>query len=161
MVFKNQKQLERFLLEKSRLALLKAQDKVYVIIKQFLYQYYNDYDPVLYERTRQLLESLVQSRIVSDGKGYKAEIYFDFNSLNYVTGSQPSGEQVMNAAAYGGHGAEGLRVVSGDTGVSIWNDPIQKLNVEAINILKNMLISEGIPIRQRILILFNKYQKGG
>ena len=147
MVFKSQKELESFLMKKLRLAILKAQDEVYVIIKKFLYQYYGDYDPIMYERTYQLLQSLVQSRIVSDGKGYKAEIYFDVDSLNYVTGLSPSGEQVIDAAAYGGHGAEGLRVVSGKTDVSAWNDPIQKLNSDAINILKKMLIAEGIPIK--------------
>lgn len=147
MGFKNQNELERFLLKKSRLALLKSQDKVYTIIKQFVYKYYSDYDPVLYERTYQLLQSLVQSRIISDGKGYKAEIYFDVDGLRYVTGRQPSGGQVMDAAASGGHGASGLRVVPGDTGISIWNDPIQKLDAEAIDILKNMLISEGVPIK--------------
>lgn len=147
MVFKSQKELESFLMKKFRLAILKAQDEVYVIIKKFLYQYYTDYSPEQYDRTYQLLQSLVQSRIVSDGKGYTAEIYFDIDGLNYVTGSKPSGEQVMDAAAYGGHGAEGLRVVSGNTGVSAWNDPIQKLNAEAINILKKMLVSEGVPIK--------------
>ena len=75
MVFKNEKELERFILNKCRLALLKSQEKVYQIIKQFLYKFYNEYDPVVYERTYKFLQSLVQSRIVSDGKGYKAEIY--------------------------------------------------------------------------------------
>lgn len=147
MVFKNQNELERFLLQKSRLALLKSQEKVYTIIKQFVYKYYSDYDPVLYERTYQLLRSLVQSRIVSDAKGYKAEIYFNVDGLRYVTGEQPSGKQVLDAAASGGHGASGLYIVSGNTGVSVWNDPIQKLDAETIEILKNMLISEGVPIK--------------
>lgn len=147
-VFKNQKELESFLMKQSRQALLKAQDKVYGIIKQFVYKFYNDYDPELYERTYQLLESLVQSRIVSDGKGYKAEIYFDVNGLNYVTGRQPSGEQVMDAAAEGLHGADGLRVMSGKNGIDIWNTPIQRLNAEAINILVDMLKAEGIPVKK-------------
>lgn len=147
MVIKNQKQLETILLKKCRLALLKAQDEVCRIIKQFLYKYYADYDPIMYERTYQLLTSLVESRIVSNGKGYKAEVYFNVDGLNYVTGSQPSGEQVMSAAAKGGHGASGLRVMSGNTGVSVWDDPVKKLNAEAIDILKKMLISEGIPIK--------------
>ena len=147
MVFKNEAQLKSFLLKKCRLALLKAQDEVCRIIKQFLYQYYADYDPIMYERTYQLLTSLVESRIVSSGNGYKAEVYFNVDKLNYVTGRQPSGEQVMEVAAKGGHGASGLKVVSGNTGISIWNDPVAKLNAEAIDILKRMLISEGIPLR--------------
>lgn len=159
MVFKNEKELERFLLRKSRQALLKAQDKVYTIIKQFVYKFYNDYDPELYERTYQLLESLVQSRVVSNGKGYKVEIYFDLDKLRYSKqawqgGEPPSGEQVFEAAKQGLHGAIGdagdgwnYRYVMGDTGVNIWNDPIQELDAKAIEILKQMLISEGIPIK--------------
>ena len=155
MVFKNEKELERFLLKKSRLALLKAQDKVYEIIKKFLYEYYHDYDPSVYDRTYQLLRSLVESRIVTDGKGYKAEVYFNVDSLNYVTGGMPSGEQVMDAAIKGLHGAIGdipksdkqFKYMAGNTGVNIWGDPMQELNAKAINILKQMLISEGIPIK--------------
>lgn len=159
MVFKNEKQLEAFLLKKFRLALLKAQDKVYGIIKNFLYQYYADYSPELYDRTYQLLQSLVQSRVISDGKGYKAEIYFDLDSLRYSkyawqNGNSPSGEQVFDAAKQGLHGAIGdagggyrFRYVSGDTGVNIWNDPIRELDAKAINILVNMLRAEGIPIK--------------
>lgn len=147
MTFKNEKELERFILKKSRLALIKAQEEVFKIIKDFLRKFYMDYDPIMYERTYQLLQSLVQSRIISSGKGYKAEVYFNFDGLNYTTGRQPSGEQVMEVAAYGGHGAEGLRVVDGESGVSVWNDPLQVLDAKAVEILKNMLIAEGIPIK--------------
>ena len=155
MTFKNQKQLESFLLKKCRLALLKASDEVYRIIKNFLRQYYSDYDPTIYERTYQLLQSLVQSQIVSDGKGYKAEVYFDLDSLSYA-GGNPSGEQVMEAASQGYHGAIGkmpykdgeFLYMHGRTGVSAWNDPKQVLDAKAIEILKNMLVAEGIPIKK-------------
>ena len=154
MTFKNQKQLEHFLMQKSRQALLKAQDKIYSIIKQFVRQFYNEYDPVLYDRTYQLLESLVQSRIVSDGKGYKAEIYFDIDGLRYTTGAKPSGEQVMEAAKQGAHGAMGqangvdLKYIDSGAGTGVWDDPIMYLNAEAINILADMLRAEGIPVKK-------------
>lgn len=162
MVFKNKKELERFLLKKCRLVLLKAQEEVYKILKDFLRQYYMDYDPISYERTYQLLQSLVQSRIVSDGKGYKAEVYFDLDKLQYYKpawqgGKPPSGEQVFEAAKQGLHGAIGdagsgwknweYHYEFGRTGVNIWSDPIRELDAKAINILKNMLIAEGIPIK--------------
>lgn len=159
MTFKNEKELERFLLNKCRLALLKAQDNVYRIIKEFIYKFYNDYDPMLYHRTYQLLSSLVESRIVSDGKGYRAEVYFALDKLKYAKfgwqdGNPPSGEQVFEAAKQGLHGAIGsagggweYRYVQGDAGVNIWEDPIKELDTKAINILKEMLIAEGIPIR--------------
>ena len=145
MVFKNEAQLKSFLLSKCQNALIKAQEQVYQIIDRFVKEFYAEFSPEMYERTYQLYRSLVKSDVVPTGNGYKAEVYFDFSSLVYTSGSSPSGEQVMNAAAYGSHGAEGLHIIAGGTG--IWDEPKQILNSEAINILKKMLISEGIPIR--------------
>ena len=145
MVFKNQKELERFIMRQSRQALMKAQDKVYEIIKKFLYQFYTEYDPEVYDRTYQFLKSLVQSKIVSDGKGYKAEVYFDLNYI-YDTGANPTGEQVMQAADYGRHGAMGLAVAD-FKGESVWYGSLAELDAKAINILVDMLKAEGIPIK--------------
>ncbi len=156
MIFKNEKELEQFILKKSRLALLKAQEEVYKIIKDFIRRFYADYSPDRYHRTYQLLQSLVQSRIVSDGSGYKAEIYFNLDALSY-DGGNPSGEQVMAAASQGLHGAIGkipnskynsdFQYIPGNSGIGIWDDPVEILDAEAINILKNMLIAEGIAIK--------------
>lgn len=164
MVFKNEKELERFFMKQSRQALIKAQEKVYQIIDKFLNDFYNDYDPSRYVdlegnerhkkkyyiRTYQLLHSLVKSEIVPSKNGYEAKVYFDYNSLQYLDGNQPSGLQVMEAAAQGLHGAigENLQYVEGRTGVGIWNDPIKKLDAEAIDILVNMLRAEGIPVKK-------------
>lgn len=145
MVFKNEKELERFLLAKCQSALLKAQERIYEIIKRFLDEFYREYDPIVYERTNQFLNSLVRSRIVPDGKGYKAEVYFDLDYI-YYTGSNPTGEQVMQAADYGRHGAMGLAVAD-FKGTSIWYESLAELDAKAINILVDMLRAEGIPIK--------------
>lgn len=145
MIFKSTKELESYLLPKCKNALMKSQEQVYQIIDRFVKEFYADYSPELYERTYQLYCSLVKSEIISTGSGYEAHVYFDPDSLDYVTGAKPSGEQVVSAAAHGGHGATGLRVVP--RAVGIWDDPMQILSTEAINILKKMLISEGIPIK--------------
>lgn len=147
MVFKNEEQLKKFLLEKCQVALSNAQEQIYQIIDRFLKAFYADYDPLIYQRTEQLLHSLVKSDVRLIGNNVKAEVYFDINSLNYETGRKPSGKQVMDAAAEGWHGADGLRVVTGNSGVSVWNDPKQIIDAKAINILKNMLIAEGISIK--------------
>lgn len=143
MVFKNESQLKKFLLNKSQNSIIQAQNRVYVIIKQFLIRYYQEFDPIMYERTNQLLHSLVKSRIVRTRNGYEAEVYFDYNNLRYVDGSQPSGKQVMDAAAKGEHGVENVAY----QGTAIWNEPIVVLDAKAIDILKDMLIAEGIPIK--------------
>ena len=149
MVFKNENEIRKFLLHKCENALSQAQNKIYAIIKRFLVEFYRDYDPELYERTNQLLHSLVKSNVYRDGNGYRAEVYFDLSSINYIYGAQPSGEQVMAAAAEGWHGADGLLVKSGNAGVSIWNDPKEILDASAIDILVSMLNAEGIPVKKK------------
>lgn len=146
MTFKNEAQLKNFLLQKCKSAIIKAQERVYKILDLYMQRFYDDYDPVMYERTYQLMHSLVKSDIAFTGNGYTAEIYFDMSKLNYLTGRQPSGEQVVDAAAYGGHGATGLKIVYGG-GEDIWFTPLEIINAEAVETLKNMLILEGIPIR--------------
>ena len=145
MVFKNEKQLKNFLLQKCKPALERSQNQAYKIIDLYLNRFYADYDPVMYERTYKLLHSLVKSDIVPTGNGYKAEVYFNLDYL-YDTGAQPSGEDVMFEASHGGHGAKGLKVVNGG-GEDAWFTPLEILDAEAIEILKNMLIAEGIPIK--------------
>ena len=145
MVFKNETQLKAFLLPKCRNALAKAQAQVYQIIDRFVKEYYAEFSPEMYERTYQLYQSLVKSEIVSTGNGFEARVYFDLGSLDYVTGARPSGEQVMGAAEFGRHGAMGLAVAD-FKGTSIWHEPKAILDAQAIEILKKMLISEGIPI---------------
>ena len=146
MVFKNEQQLKSFLLAKCKNALIKSQEQVYQIIDRFVKEFYVEFTPELYERTYQLYRSLVKSDIVQDGNGYKAEVYFDLSSLDYVTGARPSGEQVMQAAEYGRHGAMGLAFAN-FKGTLIWYEPKEILNAEAINILVRMLKSEGIHIK--------------
>lgn len=154
MVFKNEKQLESFLLQKCRAALVKSQQQVYQIIDRFVKEYYAYYSPEMYERTYQLYRSLVKGDVERTANGYEAKVYFDLSSLDYVTGGKPSGEQVMTAAKEGWHGAVGKipnsdkyykYVVSGGEGV--WDEPKQILDAQAKEILKKMLISEGVPIK--------------
>lgn len=146
MVFKNEKQLENFLLQKCKVALERSQNQVYKIIDLYLNRFYADYDPILYERTYKLLHSLVKSNVRPEGKGFVAEVYFDLDYL-YTTGAKPSGEQVMDAAAYGGHGAKGLKIVNGG-GEDVWFTPLEILDAEAIEILESMLRAEGIPLKK-------------
>lgn len=145
MVFHSMSELKQYILSRSANALQKTVEQVYQIIDRFMKEFYAEYSPVIYERTYQLYRSLVKTDIESTGNGWKAYVYFDYGSLVYTTGSSPSGQQVMNAASCGGHGAEGLHIVAGGTGV--WDESKVILDSQAIEILKRMLIAEGIPIK--------------
>lgn len=144
MVFKSEAELEKFILSKCKSAMIKAQEKVYKILDLYMQRFYADYDPVIYERTYQFMKSLVKSDVRQVGNEVVADVYFNLGYM-YNTGAKPSGEQVMGVAAFGGHGAKGLNVVYG--GEDMWYTPLEILDAEAIEILKNMLIAEGIPIR--------------
>ena len=153
MTFKNEAQLKTFVLNKCKTAVIMAQERVYKIIERFMQEYYSDYSPELYERTYQLYRSLVKSEVISSANGFEAKVYFDLSSINYVTGASPSAEQVWQAASTGHHGAVGvsngvaLKFVAGNSGVILWNEQYQmQVQADAIEILKNMLIAEGIPI---------------
>lgn len=145
MVFNNEKQLKDFLLKKCQIALKNAQEKAYKIIDLYMQRFYADYSPEMYERTYQFMRSLVKSDIRMNGNEIIAEVYFDLG-YKYDTGKKPSGEQVMRAAAYGGHGASGLKVVYGG-GADVWFTPLEILDSKAIEILVQELKAAGIPIR--------------
>lgn len=157
MVFKNEKQLEAFLMKKCKNALIKSQEQVYQIIDRFVKQYYAEFSPEMYERTYQLYRSLVKSDIRQVGKGYEASIYFDLDTLDHhlhrirVNGNVYSYEgkhkwseqQILDNALTGDlpHGGYA-------GGTAIWNEALSVLNTEAIEVLKRMLISEGVPLKK-------------
>lgn len=142
--FNTTEALKKEILRRSRNGIEIAQNQVYELIGRFLNQYYNEFTPVQYERTYQLLRSLVKSKVVSTGNGWEAEVYFDVSALKYMTGKW-DGDQVFRVAAHGIHPVRRDR--GGPVGgTAIWNDPIMLLDARAIEILKQSLIAAGIPV---------------
>lgn len=86
MVFKNENQLEKFLLQKCRTAVIGTEQKVHNIIDKCLRQFYAQFEPDEYKRTEQLLHSLVKSEVKKVGNSYEASVYFDVDGLNYQNG---------------------------------------------------------------------------
>lgn len=86
MVFKNEKQLEAFLLQKCKEAVAGTERKVHDIIDKCLQQFYNEFEPEEYIRMGQLLHSLVKSGVKKVENGYEAEVYFDVDGIHYQNG---------------------------------------------------------------------------
>ena len=141
----NTSELKSALMSHISTAVYLMRDKVYEIIDERLVKFYLEYTPDMYVRTQQLLHSLVKTGVQKVGDGYEAYVYFDYNSLNYRTGANPSGYQVMVAAADGKHGADGLRTVDGDT--SVWTQPVMQIRQDLRDMLQQALIRAGIPIK--------------
>lgn len=158
MVFKNEKQLRQHLLTKCQPAVREAQERIYHILNMFLSDFYKGYDPKVYHRTYQLFQSLVKSDVKISGKKVTAEVYFDLSGIDYSTNDdkqRPTGEQVMDAAKKGAHGAIGrmdngknFYFVGGNASVNVWEAPMRTIDAEAINTLVEMLIREGIPVKK-------------
>ena len=156
MIIKNEAQLKELLMAKCKNALVKSQEQIYQIIDRFIKEFYAEFSPEMYERTYQLYRSLVKSDIVSTGNGYEAHVYFDIDALDHYSHTirvhgktytyegkhKWSEQQILDNALtgdlpHGGHAG----------GTAIWTEALSMLNTEAINTLKRMLISEGIPIK--------------
>lgn len=169
--FKNIEEIKQDIIRKSESAIRVMQEKVYSIIDRFVKEYYAEYTPgdahkqlekynaslgkftfassYTYERTYQLYQSLVKSRVTRSGNGFKAEVYFDADRLDYyfklVNGEQVhnkgwSEEKTLESAAHGYHGGQ-------IAGTAIWDEPIAILDQQANEMLKKELIKAGIPLK--------------
>ena len=149
MVFKNEKQLENFLLSKFRTAITQAQERVYRVIDGALKQYYSEFTPDEYIRTEKLLHSLVKSNVKRVGSGYEAEVYFEEKQLNYQTGvietqhgtgyATWGADEVLDTAMHGSHGGY-------IDGTAIWGTSKAVLG-DIYALIKQELIKQGIPIK--------------
>ena len=155
MVFKNEKDLERFLLKKCQAAIADAENKIYAEIKSTLVQFYSEFSPDEYIRTNQLLHSLVKSNIKKIGNSYEAEVYFDASLLNYQTGVIPTqhrtgyatwgSETVLEVAMTGSYG--GLPHGGYAGGTAVWTVSQEKLG-DIWKLLEQNLRAQGIPIKK-------------
>lgn len=164
MLIHNKDELNAILLQKTKNAVIKAEGTVYNIIHRFVKEYYAEYDPVMYVRTYQFYQSLVQSEItpVEKGLGWKARVYFDLSKLNYYMKTiqrnnkrktlrntsdnfdDPLDEAGVLDRVMAGYHVVRPRIVQG---TPIWLETQKILDEQGFEILKRMLVSEGIPIK--------------
>lgn len=154
MIFKSVEALEEYVLAQCRSAVAEAEQEVYEVIDSCLDQFYGEFTPAEYIRTKQLLHSLVRTGVKPVGNGYVAEVYFDVGRLNYEQGVMPlqhtpqhgmygwaskTGSEVLDMAMHGSHGGY-------EDGTAIWDASIAKLG-NIWELLKEKLIANGIPIK--------------
>ena len=117
-------------------------DRVYENLNYFLLDYYEGYDPVSYQRTKDFLYSAVKVEAKPYKGGVKASVYIDYDSL---TGYRNvSGYQVAKWANEGLHG--GIEV---DHKPHVWNDTMRETvdNGELLRLALDYLKSKGFSVR--------------
>lgn len=162
MLIHNKNELNAILLQKTKNALIKAQEQVYAVVNRFVKEYYAEYDPIEYVRTYQFYRSLVKSEIVpaDNGQlGWKARVYFDLDKLDYyMKTTRSKGTKVNDTQNFDDPLDEkgvmsrvmrGLHVVKPTTvqGTPIWAETQKFLDEQGFDLFKKMLQSEGIPIK--------------
>ena len=169
MTFNTMDELEDYILEKTRQAMIPIQEQVYAIVDRFLKQYYAEYNPIIYERTYQLYQSLVKTGIKKTANGYEAYVYFDVDKLDYAfktfkkiknsdgdyvnpftheTNSSGvfkndgySADKTLASAMFGSHGGQSAN------GTYIWVESLRTIDSNYIKIFKKYLKENGIPIK--------------
>ena len=117
-------------------------DRVYETLNYFLLDYYKGYDPLSYQRTKDLLYSAVKVDAKPYKGGVKASVYIDYDSLNSYSGV--TGYQVVKWSDEGLHG--GIEV---DHKPHVWQDTMDETvnNGELLRLAVEYLRAQGIPVR--------------
>lgn len=140
-VFTTGAELKYYVENQLQLAVENTVEKLNEIVEKFMIEFYADYEPNTYDRTYQLRDC-IRCEISLDG--LSGVVYLDYGTLEYLTGFQPSGWQVVDASSRGEHGATGLHIENG-SGVKTWDQPY--LDNKAKEILISRIKAAGIPIR--------------
>lgn len=150
MIFKNEAQLKKFLVEKCANAVDNTKRKVYEEFVGNLNQFYAEFEPKEYIRTNALFDSLEVTGVKKAGNYVEAEVYF--NTPHYDHGWIPiqSGgfgysywddKYILDIAMTGKFSHGGY-----EGGTAIWNNSMKSLGGgQGIkNLLKQELKKQGL-----------------
>ena len=83
MVITSKLQLKLALEEKIGKSMQDLKEHIYNTVDEFLQEFYGEFTPVMYERTKQFLHSLVATEVVYTGSGFEFKVYIDYSKVNY------------------------------------------------------------------------------
>lgn len=139
---KNMKELNKALQPVMMGMVDKMAERVYETLNYFLEDYYAGYDPVSYQRTKDLLYSAVKVDAHPYKGGVRASVYIDTDAMNSYR--NVSGYQVAKWANEGLHG--GMEV---DHKPHVWQDTLDETvnNGELLKLAMDYLKSKGFSVR--------------
>lgn len=106
--------------------------------------WYDDYKPDMYHRVNALYNSTTESAISSGGSYCEGSVYYNGN-YSYMSGSHPTGNDVLKAADKGLHGASGLHTERGDSGYRLFYEAKKDMDMNFDICSEEALLDAGIP----------------
>lgn len=150
MVFKNEKQLKNFLMDKCAKAVSETEREIYEEMAGNLNQFYYEFHPEEYMRTGALFNSLDSTGVIKSGDSISAKVGFDMP--RYRHGWVPlqnggfgrstwSDEKIFNVVMTSSHPHGGW-----EEGTAIWTETMEKLGGRTgiKNLLKQELKRQGL-----------------
>lgn len=127
---------------------VKAMEAVKIQVRDIIYtvcmEYYNEYNPKMYQRTFQIAEAIynmadaaIKARMV--GAGF--EIYIDASMFNHPK-DEWSEEQILNSVM-----SQGIHGKAKTDGTAVWTESMAVIDPQIKEIVKQKLIAAGIPIQ--------------
>jgi len=96
-----------------------GEDIKYLIKAYMVDVFYGMYDPIYYNRTFQLLNSVTTTNVRETANGYEIEVYLDINGIDYELEDT---EYVVWLASKGFHGNSNIYTTG-----EFWNDAMTEL----------------------------------
>lgn len=142
------------MLQKCKAAVVGTERKVFNAIEKCLIQFYGEFTPEEYIRTKKLYNSLVKTDVKPSGKGFVAEVYFDMSKLDYEQGLMPL-QHTPEHGMYGWASLTGAEVLGsameGSHGGYVDGTPIWGKSMAVLGDINKLLVQElriiGVPIR--------------
>lgn len=100
MVAKNMNELEQMLLKEMKKAMNESSEKMLADMREETEDFYDQTTPKIYERTHALERTPKTTTPAISGKSVSFDAYLDTNHT-YISGDNPTMEQVLNLANYG------------------------------------------------------------
>jgi hypothetical protein len=143
-VIRSTSDLMKILESQIQQSLKMTQQEIFEVIRQHITDYYHEYNPRMYQRTWEFLDSLIKTNIVNTNGTISCTVEIDKDYLSYRYKGGAIGLEVVTYANRHSHGG----VYDDDFG-QFWDDAMAELGLEPgiKYLMKKNLKKCGVPVK--------------
>lgn len=132
-----------------------TQDEIWNTVKIHIEEYYSEYSPTQYERTRKFAESLIKTKVISSQGNLSCRVEIDPNYLKYSYIGNPFEPRIQNFNPATGYdvamwaNSQNHGGIYDDDFGRFWNDAMQDLGLKQgiLAIMKDNLKQCGVSVK--------------